>query len=64
MSKQADYFARINQYKERFRYLSTEAIRERLTYSALYKEAAIALREVLEEREQAAAAGEHPDRAV
>lgn len=48
--KQVRYFEKIADYKERFRQLTTEAIQLRLTEPTLYKEARIALREVLEER--------------
>ncbi|MEH1940550.1 MAG: hypothetical protein V7L01_10080 [Nostoc sp.] len=54
MSKQEQYFRKILEYKERFRKLPTEKLRRRLQNSGgfLYKEAAIALRELVEEREQ------------
>jgi len=48
--KPVRYFEKIADYKERFRKLTTEAIQLRLTEPTLYKEARIALREVLEER--------------
>lgn len=54
MNKQERYFQKIAEYKERFRHFSTEKIRHRLLNGYLYKEAAIALRELLEEREQRA----------
>jgi len=53
MSKQKQYFQKITDYKERFREMTTEELRQRLQSHgiSLYKEAAIALRELLEERE-------------
>jgi hypothetical protein len=52
MSKQEQYFRKVAEYKERFRKLSTEILRGRLGSNFLYKEAAIAIRELIEEREQ------------
>jgi hypothetical protein len=54
MGKREHYFQKIAEYKERFRKLPTEKIQHRLLASGgcLYKEAAIALREFLEERSQ------------
>lgn len=51
--KRERHFERVAGYKEQFQRLSTEVIRYRLINlgTALYKEAAIALRELLEERE-------------
>ena len=51
MTKQQKYFEKVAEYKERFRTLPTETIRLRLASVPLIKEAAIALREVLEDRE-------------
>lgn len=51
MSKRKQHFDKIAEYKERFQNLPTEKIRLRLRSCALIKEAAIALREILEERE-------------
>jgi len=44
-------FERVSEFKERFRSLPTDVIRARLDTGMLQKEAAIALRELLEERE-------------
>ena len=52
MSKQEHYFRKIAEYKERFRNLSIEMLKGRLSSGFLYKEAAIAIRELIEEREQ------------
>jgi hypothetical protein len=52
MKKQERYFQKIAEYKKRFRHFSTEKIKSRLLNDYLYKEAAIALRELLEERQQ------------
>jgi hypothetical protein len=54
VGKRERRFQKVAEYKERFRDLSTEMIRYRLNEfgSALDKEAAIALRELLEERAQ------------
>ena len=53
MGKRERHFERVARYREQFRRLSTEVIRYRLINfgTALHKEAAIALRELLEERE-------------
>ncbi len=63
MGKRERHFERVTEYKERFRRLSTELIRYRLTNfgTALYKEAAIALRELLEERGAEASAPSEQD---
>lgn len=50
MGKRKWHFERIAEFKERFRDLSTEQIQQRLNTGMLQKEAAIALRELLEER--------------
>ncbi len=54
MRKREHYFQKVEEYKQRFRSLSTEAIKYRLNEfgGVLYKEARIALRQLLEEREQ------------
>jgi len=49
-SKHAKYFDRIKEIKERLNRLPSDVLQKRLTYPALYKEAAIAIRQVLEER--------------
>jgi hypothetical protein len=53
MNKQAQYFAKVAEYKERFRQLPTAVLRARLAGGSLYKEAQVALREVIAEREAA-----------
>ena len=50
MSKRQEQLRRIEEYKERFRKLTTEQLESRLSSGSLYKEAAIAYREVLAER--------------
>jgi len=52
-TKRAKDFAAIEEYKERFRHESSERLRERAAAAPLMKLAAIALREVLAEREDA-----------
>jgi hypothetical protein len=49
-SKRRRYFDKVAEYKERFRRESSARLRRRLNTGSLYKEAAIAMREVLEER--------------
>ena len=56
MGKRERHFERIAEFKDRFRPLSTETIRRRLNVGMLQKEAAVALRELLEERESGARA--------
>ena len=51
MTKQQAYFAKVAEYKERFRQWPTEQLRVHLAGGTLYKEAAVAAREVLEERQ-------------
>ena len=53
MNKQARHFAQVAEYRERFRQLPTSVLRARLAGGSLYREAAIALREVIAEREAA-----------
>ncbi len=50
MKKREQKFQKIQEYKERFRTLSTEQIQKRLSLGIYIKEAAIAYREVLRER--------------
>lgn len=50
MNKRERYFQKISEFKQRFRQLSSDTIRERLLYGSLTKEAQIAYQEVLEER--------------
>jgi hypothetical protein len=49
-SKRAQYFGRVKKYKGRFTDLPSEVLRSRLERGSLYKEAAVASREILEER--------------
>ena len=50
MSKRDHHFAKVQEYKERFSKQTTESLVLRLSGFRLIKEAAIAAREVLEER--------------
>jgi hypothetical protein len=54
MDKSSRYFSKVAAYKEKFRRLSTEMIRYRLNHfeTALYPEARVALRQLLEERDR------------
>jgi hypothetical protein len=52
VGKRERRFERIAEFRERFQKLPTDTIRRRLNTGMLQPEAAIALREVLEEREQ------------
>ncbi len=54
MGKRDHDFQKIEEYKQRFRSLSTDAIKYRINEfgTALYREARIALRQLLEERER------------
>ena len=61
MGKRDQRFERIAEFRERFRQLPTDTIRRRLNTGMLQPEAAIALREVLEEREQVSGTGVVPD---
>jgi hypothetical protein len=54
LTKQSRYFEQVSEYKERFRKLPSETIRSRLAGGPVIKEAAIAYREVLEERGESA----------
>jgi hypothetical protein len=49
-TKRAQYFDRVREYKDRFADLSSDLLRTRLAQGSLYKEAAVAIREILEER--------------
>ena len=51
MGKREKYFEKVAEYKSRFEKLPTEKIREMLSHRKLIKEAAIAYRELIEERE-------------
>ncbi len=46
------HFEEVAEYKARFQNPPTEEVRKRLNFGSLIKEAAIALREILEERER------------
>jgi len=50
LSKRQHDLARVDEYVERFRALTTEALIARINSLGLYKEASIALRRVLLER--------------
>ena len=50
MNKHEKFYNRIEGFKQRFQKLPSETIRDRLRFGFLVKEAAIAYREVLEER--------------
>ncbi len=54
MNKKEHYFAKVGEYKARFRKLADEEIRQRLDNHGenLFKEARVALREILEERKK------------
>lgn len=54
MSKRDKHFEKVQEYKDRFRLMSLESLRERANSPSLFKEAAIALRELIAERESAA----------
>ena len=54
LSKRERHFERVAEFKDRFRPLPTETIRRRLNIGILQTEAAIALRELLEERDPGA----------
>ena len=51
MGKREKHFEKVAEYKARFENLPTEKLRERLSFGKLIKEAAIAYRELIEERE-------------
>jgi hypothetical protein len=50
MNKRERYFQKISGFKQRFRELSSDIIRNRLLYGSLTKEAQIAYQEIFEER--------------
>jgi RNAse (barnase) inhibitor barstar len=52
MKKKELHFSRISEYKERFRNQPLEQLHKRLTSGYLDKEAAIAMRELIEEKEK------------
>ena len=49
-SKRVRDFEKVGEYKARFRRLSSGELRRRLAFGGLIKEAAIAMRELLQER--------------
>lgn len=51
MSKRDRYFEKVNEFKERFRHLTAAQLEQKLAFGALVKEAAVAARELLEERQ-------------
>jgi hypothetical protein len=53
MTKQEQYFAKVAEFMERFRLLRSEEIRHRLVQTPLTKEAAVAYKQVLQERGEA-----------
>jgi hypothetical protein len=54
MDKREQHFLRVQDYKERFSKLPNETLIRRLNNHRLIKEAAIAAREILEERKESA----------
>ena len=57
MSKRAADLERIREYKERFRSMSLDHLQRRLATGALYKEAAVAIRQLIEEKQKVADRG-------
>ena len=55
MTKQQAYFEKVAEFRERFRLIATEDLRTHLARGPLVKEAAVAIREILAERDRAAA---------
>ena len=49
--KRRRLFDKVKEYKDRFRLESSDALKKRAATGSLYKEAAIAIREILAERE-------------
>jgi hypothetical protein len=49
-TKRAQYFEKVREYKQRFTDLPSDLLRKRLAQGSLFKEAAVAIREILEER--------------
>jgi hypothetical protein len=49
-SKRAQYFEKVKKYKERFAELPSAELRTRLAVGSLFKEASVAIREILKER--------------
>ena len=54
MGKQEQYFSKINEFKQQFRRLPLYKLKSRLNTGLMTKEAAIALRELIELREKVA----------
>ncbi len=52
MGKRMWHFERVAEFKQRFRGIPSQTLRDRLNGGMLEKEAAIALRELLDERER------------
>ena len=52
-NKRDIYFDKINEYKTRFEKLDTDSLKKRLNTGSLIKEAAIAIRQIIEERNDA-----------
>ena len=50
MTKKSKKYEQIEAYKEKYRQLSSDEIKKRLSFGSLIKEAQIAYREILEER--------------
>jgi hypothetical protein len=51
-NKRDIYFDKINEFKTRFEKLDTDVLKKRLSNGSLIKEAAIAIRQILEERNE------------
>jgi len=51
MNKNQRYFIKVKEYKDRFNKLPTEKLIKRLNDGCLIKEASVAFREILKERE-------------
>jgi hypothetical protein len=49
-SKRAQYFEKVKKYKERFAELTSAELQTRLAVGPLFKEASVAIREILKER--------------
>jgi hypothetical protein len=64
LGKKQRHFDRVAEFKDRFRALPTHTLQSRLDTGILVKEAAIAIRELLEERKQGSqgpdSGGRHP----
>ena len=51
-SKRVQYFEKVKKYKERFAELPSAELRTRLSIGSLFKEASVAIREILKERDE------------